>query len=444
MRMAFDVTKDQAFRARQAMNHLERAIIYVVPLLMVLAEALALTVDRSIAPHHALHPLNGQLVFTATAAAIALMTMRRGEIGNLIGLGGVLIAVLLPVGYAFGARGLTLVSIAGECLWLASLVLAAHAVAAAGGRERLSALDVLVIRFALPSCLPLLLVMLWIQSGHLSTVYDLHLYAFDGLFGATIVKVVPIFVRSVPGLLTALWLVYQSLVPVVALFAVLQRDENGFVQGKLLSRFLITAALGYVLYEVMPGIGPLMAFADVFPYDLPDAATVTPGLYVEHDGAPRNAMPSLHTAWALLVFIAAWSMGRWLRLAGGLFLAATLAATLALGEHYLVDLIVAVPFVLVVEGIAANPFAPAGRRASLQAIAAGAAMIAAWLLAIRFGGVALRGLPLVPWLMTLGTFGLSLGLLLRLPRGTAAASSPPPRRPAAVARSRTARALPVG
>lgn len=404
----------RVLNADEAMNMLERAVVYAIPVLLVLAELLALAVNRSIAPHHALQPLNGQLLFTATAAAIALMTTRRVEIGNLCGLSGMLAAIMLPICYAFGARGLTLLSIFAECLWLASLLLAARAVVAERGANRHAALDLLVIRFSLPVCLPLMQVMLWIQGLHCPTVYDLHLYAFDGLFGASVTKVVAIFVRSVPGLLTAVWLIYQSLVPAVALFVVLQRDEQGFVHGKLLSRFLIAAVLGFGLYVLMPGIGPLMTFVDVFPFGMPEASDVTPGLFVDHDGLPRNAMPSLHTAWALLVFIAAWPMGPWLRLVGGVFLAGTVAATLALGEHYLVDLIVAVPFVVVVEGLAANPFAKARRCASLQAIAGGLAMVAVWFLAIRFGTESLRGLPLVPWLMTAATFGGSLWLLVRV------------------------------
>ncbi len=398
----------------QAMNRLERGMVYLIPALLVLAEGLALMVDRSVAPHHALQPLNGQWLFTATAAAIALMTTRRIEIGDLCGLSGLLAAVVLPVCYGLGARGLTLLSIFGECLWVASLVLASRAVLATEGDERRSALDLLVIRFSLPVCLPLLRVMLWIQTRSFAEVYDLHLYAFDGLFGATVVKHVALAVRAVPGLLTVLYLVYQSLVPVVALFVVLQRTEKGYVHGKLLSRFLIAAVLGYVIYAILPGIGPGFAFPDVFPYGLPEAMETTPGRFVELDGFPRNAMPSLHTTWALLVFIAAWPMGPGLRVVGTLFLLGTLGATLALGEHYLVDLIVAVPFVVLVEGVAANPFAPTQRRAALQAVVGAVAMIAVWLVAIRFGTVALRRLPLVPWLMTGMTFGLSLRLLVRL------------------------------
>jgi hypothetical protein len=41
-------------------------------------------------------------------------------------------------------------------------------------------------------------------------------------------------------------------------------------------------------------------------------------------------------------------------------------------------------------------------------------MMAARLATIRFGGVALRRLPLVPWLMSVSTLCLSLAKLVRL------------------------------
>jgi hypothetical protein len=127
-------------------------------------------------------------------------------------------------------------------------------------------------------------------------------------------------------------------------------------------------------------------------------------------------MPSLHTAWAILIFLAALPMGPWWRTLATLFLVGTVGATLALGEHFVVDLIVAVPFVVVVEGIAANPFAPARRRQAVHAIVGGVLMVVLWLAAIRFGAAALQGLPVVPWLMTLATLAGSVVMLARLLR----------------------------
>lgn len=67
-------------------------------------------------------------------------------------------------------------------------------------------------------------------------------------------------------------------------------------------------------------------------------------------GAPVNCMPSMHFTWSLLLALNARSA--WLR--GMLWIYAGLiaAATIGLREHYLVDLIAAVPYALAVEWIA--------------------------------------------------------------------------------------------
>ena len=57
--------------------------------------------------------------------------------------------------------------------------------------------------------------------------------------------------------------------------------------------------------------------------------------------SPRNSVPSLHFAWALIAW---WYSPRWLRWPLFVFAMLTGAATLVLGEHYLIDLVVALPF----------------------------------------------------------------------------------------------------
>jgi PAP2 superfamily len=63
--------------------------------------------------------------------------------------------------------------------------------------------------------------------------------------------------------------------------------------------------------------------------------------WVSHPQAPRNCMPSLHFTWAIML---AYYSTRRLRPAFILFAALTAIATLTTGEHYLVDLIAAIPF----------------------------------------------------------------------------------------------------
>jgi len=65
----------------------------------------------------------------------------------------------------------------------------------------------------------------------------------------------------------------------------------------------------------------------------------------------RNAMPSLHFSWALLLLL---NIPKKLKHARAFFMAycfLTVVATLGTGEHYFVDLIAALPFVAMVQAI---------------------------------------------------------------------------------------------
>jgi PAP2 superfamily len=98
----------------------------------------------------------------------------------------------------------------------------------------------------------------------------------------------------------------------------------------------------------------------------------------------RNGVPSLHLVAALLPW---WNLPRGgapVRIATGAFLAGTVAATLATGEHYLVDLILTVPFALAIQLIFfADPRADPLRR--WLVIAAGALFTLLWLTLLRSG-----------------------------------------------------------
>lgn len=63
--------------------------------------------------------------------------------------------------------------------------------------------------------------------------------------------------------------------------------------------------------------------------------------------APDNCMPSMHLTWALLLALNARS--RWLRGVLWGYVGLTVASTLGLREHYLVDLIAALPYTFVIQ-----------------------------------------------------------------------------------------------
>lgn len=104
-----------------------------------------------------------------------------------------------------------------------------------------------------------------------------------------------------------------------------------------LVRTLYTSAIALPLYLVFPCSGPLYvfkAFPNVSPTVAPHPINLT---------APPNCLPSLHMTIAivLLYFASRWRVGTIL---GTIYLALIVLSTLGTGEHYVVDLIAAVPF----------------------------------------------------------------------------------------------------
>ena len=92
-------------------------------------------------------------------------------------------------------------------------------------------------------------------------------------------------------------------------------------------------------------------------------------------------------------------------------------ATLGTGEHYFIDLVVAVPFALFMESLFAYdlPIANANR---IRAIAFGLLSTCAWLAALRLTPHAFWSTPLLPWTLCAATIASGLYLETRLRRGT--------------------------
>ena len=111
----------------------------------------------------------------------------------------------------------------------------------------------------------------------------------------------------------------------------------------------LAAGLGVALYLMVPASGPLYRWPGRFPDRPPTHAELSLTLSLLSTRAFRNAMPSLHFAGALLVAWDAWPLGRVARAFGTTLVALTLLATIGTGEHYLVDLIVAIPFAYAIE-----------------------------------------------------------------------------------------------
>lgn len=169
----------------------------------------------------------------------------------------------------------------------------------------------------------------------------------------------------------------------------------------LIRTFLVLGLIGPAIYVLFPVVGPDYAFGsaghgfavgDYWPDALPPL-DLTPAAIVFDDVTARNCMPSMHTAWALAVFVHSRGGPYWLRLAGAFWLAGTVVATLGFGYHYGVDLLAGAVLCLTVESALREPVSQRVR-SRLALVVFGSAFLAVLLLCCRYLADAMAHYPL--------------------------------------------------
>jgi hypothetical protein len=138
-----------------------------------------------------------------------------------------------------------------------------------------------------------------------------------------------------PWLAAILGVVYNALPIAFSIAWLVDRSKM------MLRAVAIAGFSAFPLYILVPACGPIHAFAGY-----PGHPIVPPGLLAVGAGFPRNCFPSLHFAWALLFALNA-RQGAW-RVAFFVYALLVGVSTVAVGEHYTIDLIAAVPFTLAV------------------------------------------------------------------------------------------------
>ena len=212
-------------------------------------------------------------------------------------------------------------------------------------------------------------------NGSAQRTYDHLLYAFDG----TLLRIPPghtvaALWRSVPWIATASGTAYQGLLIFPPLFRgwALFRGQRGGVNA--MHAFAAAGVVGFILYQACPAEGPVYSFGTRFPDHLPDWRDVSLAPYLST--GVHNAIPSMHMTWALLVLWSALELGPLAIAIAAAFAGFTALATLGTGEHYLVDLVIAVPLAFAVWS--------AFRRDTLR-VALGLGLVFGWLIYLRSG-----------------------------------------------------------
>lgn len=239
-------------------------------------------------------------------------------------------------------------------------------------------------------------------------------------------------IAQLPGLPQLVALSYR-LTPIAFLaVALLQlRGRPAHLPSAVLTWVGLTGC-AFMAYHAYPIAGPLYLFAnhpgltDAMPSG---TQALEPALL---GPAPRNGMPSMHFGWLLAATLLWWRQSRaW---PGRVVLVAmtvlTGVATLTTGEHYLIDLVVAVPFVLSALALfSTGNTAAATLRWRLAT--AGALAWLAWVLLARLQIDVLVGQPALGWALMLATLALSAWQARALHRLWQPASVGPAPQPAA-------------
>lgn len=397
----------------RVLNPAERLLLAIVPVVLVTMEGVARLVPGSVPPHRGLSPFYNNFSFTLAAGLFAICLGRRSYLLPMLALGALFELIRVAVGVALGVSMAGTLSAVGLGVWAAGLLLQLRETVRSRGEERRQALDMLLAQFALPAGIALIFFGNSIVRVSVPMTFDPALYVIDGLLPVPVARLVADFAAAHDWAHAILSIVYHSLFATFATIIVLDR-RVGDHPGKFISLVMLVGLLGFLLYFIAPGVGPQVAFYDRYGGMLPDPAKVELVRFAAPIAAPRNAMPSLHTTYTLVMLIAAVRFGAgWLAVAG-LFTLLTVLSTMGLREHYVIDLVVAVPLALAITWFLAafDREAPTARFLARAGIAF--AIVLAWLLAVRLGTATMREFPWLASAFVLAT--LAVALAIGIPR----------------------------
>jgi hypothetical protein len=245
--------------------------------------------------------------------------------------------------------------------------------------------------------------------------YDSILYAFDGSLGfqpsfwaGQVVAANPWISAFTRGL-------YDGLPIFLVTAYILTERQSPRRARDLLFLMVLIGICGGLCFVLFPAVGAYFVFAKSFPFHPPALSSIALVPTAVAAAAPRNCMPSLHTAWALAAFWAAKRFSLPWRLALRGLLAVMLLQTLVF--HYLADMIVSFPFTLALYALTETSV-PWSARARRGTFGCGVSLVAIWLIALRWGTGLFLVSPIIPWSAALCTVASCCGGWMLLERAT--------------------------
>jgi PAP2 superfamily len=237
----------------------------------------------------------------------------------------------------------------------------------------------------------------WTEKAN-PRVLDLYLFSFDSSLRVQISFLMGQAYQLWPLFKVAGTVFYIGLPMVIGLVYAgqLLRDRTRALSAVI--AFLITGPVGVVFYNLLPAVGPIHIFLGQFPWR-PIPADQAMRLLVEPIPVAglRNCMPSLHMSWVLLAWWYSKGLSAWERGIAMAFLVFTIFSTLGTGEHYSIDLVVAFPFAVFLQGLCALGLRW-NDRVRIAAVVYGLLLTLGWIGALRFAVRAFWISPILPWI----------------------------------------------
>lgn len=256
----------------------------------------------------------------------------------------------------------------------------------------------LVLMISIPSFLQF-------TSAVRPATYDWQAYIIDLSLGYQAVTLFDPIFKLVPKLQGVLNFAYFILPFTLSILFAQQlcRTKRTPVNSAQLAIFSSICAA--VIYLICPVSGPAYAFGELFPRSMPSIDQF-PGSIIINSAAARNGVPSMHLGYALLFWINSRPYSPFIRLLFAGMLILVFMATLASGEHYLVDLISAVPFTLAMQSICTFPLASLNQHRK-NGLLVGAGLTLFWIVYIEYGYGFAYQWPFFSWVSVLITFYLT-------------------------------------
>jgi hypothetical protein len=242
---------------------------------------------------------------------------------------------------------------------------------------------------------------------------DLYTYVFDGSLGFQPSFLVGTLFQRVQIVREIGNFTYFALPLGIALVYGGHLKRNRSSPWFVLELFMSAGLLGYFLYLLFPATGPIYVASHSFPNSPVPFSQISLRAIPVNLQIVRNAMPSLHMAWALLIWYNSKPFSRFVRALAFSYVLITILDTLGTGEHYLIDLVVAVPFSVALQALCTRSI-PMRSNARLVPLFGGTVLTIMWLIMLRYCIAVFVIHPFVPWVCIVGSVTLPGWWLARL------------------------------